>query len=105
MGVIDRLQGEAVLPHIFDGLKHFLGIHDKGDLGTLFRRKARKMPDFRLVKRGALCRPIQAHDVLDAVNSIDRLPGSGKKAAALLRIELARVNNEFGNDLSGNNEV
>lgn len=35
--MIDYLEDQAVLPHVFNSLKHFLGIHDKRDLRSLFR--------------------------------------------------------------------
>ena len=39
MRVVDGLKGEAVLPHVFDGVEHVLGIHDERDFRPLFRRQ------------------------------------------------------------------
>lgn len=63
------------------------------------------MVEFGFVERGRLCRSFEAHDILNAVDLTDFLPGPCEEPAAFVGIKFSRMGDELVADVLRDSKI
>src|SRR5436309_14979139 len=100
MRMVDDLQLEALVPHVFQRQGHVTGVHDGGDVGALFGCEGLQVGELRSVEVGEVG-SFRRDDVGDLVVVEDSAVFPGQHATALVRGQFTRVSDHFVEDVSG----